>query len=194
MIYSKPRITLTAIPTIKERVNEDEDEEGEDEEFDCGMVSPSNQLQAILNMSDTQTRATRSFLKLPNFRKLSDRPDEKEFELNMDINKGMLKRKKASSVHRGRAWYKSEEEHYEQTMIKVVEQNMKLEEEMKKMQNFSEENEQLRQQLTSAKSKLTEQEKQLMNEKDDKINEIADRLNQREEMYKNLLKEFSILK
>ena len=62
------------------------------------------------------------------------------------------------------------------------------------MHEFSKENEELRVQLSKAKSKLTEKEQKIIQEKDTQINQLSETLMKREEMYKNLLKDFDQLK
>jgi len=83
---------------------------------------------------------------------------------------------------------------YEQNIIKVLEQNIKLEDEMAKMKEFSQENEKLRDELVTAKHRLSSHQKEVINDKDKKIEELAKTLSDRENMYKSLISELSNLK
>lgn len=178
-------------------MNEDSECDFDDENSSgetLGRATPSANIKKVFDFTNTAPRTPRSFMKIPTLRKMSNSENDSDFQLGFDINKGMLKRKKAMSVSRHKGWGRHESKKYEENLIKVMEENIKLEQEMTKMKSFSTENKQLREQLINAKSQLSEQEKKIMNEKDQKINEIAERLNEREEKYKNLLKEFSTLK
>ena len=79
--------------------------------------------------------------------------------MDFDINVQMSRRKKSNSVFESSKLAKVSSLVYEQELIKLYEDNLKLEEEMNKMKMYSEENNQLRAQLLSAESKFTEKEK-----------------------------------
>jgi dsDNA-specific endonuclease/ATPase MutS2 len=120
--------------------------------------------------------------------------NEEEVEFQMDFTKNLIRTKRAHSMTPGKHIVRKETQKYEENILKLLEDNLKLEEEMEKMKKYSEENEVLRRQLSTAKHKLSSHQKQAMEDKDKKIDELAATLGEREEKYKELLTELGRLK
>mmetsp|Transcript_19850 Transcript_19850/g.17546 ORF Transcript_19850/g.17546 Transcript_19850/m.17546 type:complete len:304 (-) Transcript_19850:37-948(-) len=114
--------------------------------------------------------------------------------MEMFLYKNKYRRKRANSFDKHILLVKSEIPEKDVVITKVIEDNRKLEEKIEQMQEFSKENEELRIQLSNANSKLTDHEQKVMLEKDHQISELSDTLLQREQRYKDLLKNFQELK
>lgn len=141
--------------------------------------------------------------KIPTFREVIKEMEPFGHQNSMDLflKRQKFKHRKASSFDKTSKLTKNTEITSE-SISKVIEENLKLEEQIEQMQKFSEENEILRKQLSNAKSKITEQEQKIIHgelnfnslEKDQRITELSLTLSEREDKYKRLLKDFEELK
>ncbi|CAI2363008.1 unnamed protein product [Moneuplotes crassus] len=112
---------------------------------------------------------------------------------SMDVVKFRTKygKKRANSFD-GKNMDKNSETEKDDALLKVIENNFKLSEEIEELKQYSKENEELKEQLSKAIP--IQQQKELILEKDSKINSLSLTLEKREEMYSKLMNEFEFLK
>jgi hypothetical protein len=89
------------------------------------------------------------------------KPLENQNSMDLFLRRQKFKRRKASSFGSSSKLTKSKDITSESISI-VIEENLKLEEQIEQMQKFSKENELLRAQLSNAESKITEQEQKII--------------------------------
>lgn len=181
---------------IKEFVNESEDGYSEEsEEFDTGANDFQREVKEALNQKrGNRHRQAQSYANIPFVRKISNVSDNMELEMNFEVTKEMYKRKKATSVTKNKNWYSPPQNNGAADLIKVFEENIKLEEKIQEMTKFSQENIKLKEELSNAKHKMSEHEQKITREKDDQIIQLAQNLEERENRYRNLANEFNELK
>jgi hypothetical protein len=192
--------TLTdyKLNSIKEFKNESDDGDGESdsesgssEEFDTGARSFLE--KETVKRRGNRSRHAQSYSINKLERTNSSINDEKNQELKFDVTRQLFKRNRAGSVGKHN-WFSPPSNSDSTGMIKIFEENIKLEEKIQEMSKFSQENIKLKEELSNAQSKMSEQEEKIMKEKDDQIMKLAQNLDERENRYKNLANEFHELK